>query len=242
MNWIFNVAGNTWVTQAKGDTLRMVVFSSRDSSATAPTGNEFIRISNPTLRISYTSLDKVPSSIAATSISADSILVTWTDNTTTETGFALVNALTGLRMGGNDSTAANVMNKRYGGLSPNTEYAVKVMVLGGKITGDISTDADSCYTRANTPGKPTVTLLSDSLIKFVLEVNGNPAYTEFAVQDSVSGWYVDATAEPETLRTGILGDWGWRTYTGWGGAGGDTLSGVRPGDFYVIRAKARNGQ
>lgn len=104
------------------------------------------------------------------------------------------------------------------------------------------TPADSCYTRAATPGKPTVTFPADSLLKFVLSVNGNPGYTEFAVQDSVRGWFVDATAEPETLRTGLLGVWGWRTYAGWGGAGGDTLAGVQPGNFYVIRVKARNGQ
>jgi hypothetical protein len=87
-----------------------------------------------------------------------------------------------------------------------------------------------------------VTFPANNLIKFVLDVNGNPAYTEFAVQDSVRGWFVDATAEPETLRTEPLGVWGWRTYAGWGGAGGDTLADVQPGDFYVIRVKARNGQ
>jgi len=242
MNWIMNVTGLTWVTQARGDTLRMAVFSSRDSSATAPTGNEYLRVSNPTLRMSYVLTDKVPSNIVATSISPDSILVTWMDNSTTETGFALVNALTGLRMGANDSTAANVTFKRYGGLSPNTEYAVKVMALGGKLAGDISTSADSCYTKANTPGKPTASILGDNRLAFALDPNGNSAFTRFAVEDSVSGRYADATAEPETLRAGPLGEWGWRTYAGWGGAGGDTLAGIRPGDFYTIRAKARNGQ
>jgi len=84
--------------------------------------------------------------------------------------------------------------------------------------------------------------IPDSLMIFTLDTNNNPSYTQFAVQDSVTGWYIDATAEPESLRAPPLGEWGWRTYEQWGAALGDTLSGITPGNLYVLRAKARNGK
>jgi hypothetical protein len=84
--------------------------------------------------------------------------------------------------------------------------------------------------------------LPDSLMIFKIDPNNNPSYTHFAVQDSVSGYYIDATAEPESLSTLPLGEWGWRTYGEWGAAFGDSLSGFTPGNLYVLRAKARNGE
>ncbi|MFC1538729.1 LamG domain-containing protein [Candidatus Latescibacterota bacterium] len=84
--------------------------------------------------------------------------------------------------------------------------------------------------------------LPDSLMIFTLNPNNNPSYTRFAVQDSVSGYYIDASAEPESLSTQPLGEWGWRTYEEWGAALGDSLSGITPGNIYVLRAKARNGE
>ncbi len=242
MKWPFSATGLSWLYQARGDTLRMNVFSSRDSSATAPPGDEFIRIANPALILRYAKTELPPSNAVATAISADSLLVTWTDNSATETGFALVDALTGMRMGGNDSTAANTMVKRMGGLDPNTEYTIAVMALGGKADGDVSTAASPCFTPANTPGMPSAGFPARGRISFTLDPGGNPSWTLFAVQDSATGLFVDASAEPETLRAGPPGEWGWRTYGGWGSAGGDTLAGVRPGGFHVIRVKARNGR
>jgi len=84
--------------------------------------------------------------------------------------------------------------------------------------------------------------LPDSMMIFVLDPNNNPSYTEFALQDSLSGWYIDATAEPESLRAGPPGEWGWRTYDQWGAALGDTLTGIMSDSLYVIRAKARSGE
>ncbi len=133
--------------------------------------------------------------------------------------------------------AAGATSLRVGGLAVNTSYAWKLKVLGGSLHGQYSA-ADSCYTRAATPGKPTVTFPADSLLKFIIDVNGNPAYTEFAVQDSISGKYVDfISGALDTLKAAAS----WRTYANWGGAAGDTLS-VGVGKEYTVRVKARSGQ
>ncbi len=223
-------------------TVRFAIVSGNDSSATAPTGDEWVTFSttNPRLEVTAGWVDAVPTSIVATSIAGatDSILVTWVDNSITETGYALVDSATGLRMGGNDSTAVGITVKRYGGLSPNSYHAIKVMVLGGQIDEEISTASDACYTRAAVPGLPTVTFPSDVLLKFVLNVNGNPSFTEFAVQDSVTGKYVDFISGVVDTFTAAAE---WRTYAGWGSTLGDTVA-VSPGKKYTIRVKARSGQ
>lgn len=242
MKWPFSLTGLSRLFQARGDTLRLTLFSSRDSSATAPAGDEFIRIADPTLIIRYAKADRAPSNVVVTAIPPDSLMVTWTDNSSRETGFALVDALTGARLGGNDSTAADTVVKRMGGLDPNTAYTIAVMTLGGKADGCVSEAASPCYTLARTPGMPSIGFPARGRVSFALDPNGNPSWTLFAVQDSVTGLFVDASAEPETLRAGPPGDWGWRTYGGWGGSSGDTLSGVRPGGYHVIRAKARSGR
>ena len=88
----------------------------------------------------------------------------------------------------------------------------------------------------------SVTAVSDSSLKFIINPLDNPSYTAFAVQDSITGLYVDASSEPDTLRDGPPGDWGWKTFAQWGAALGDTISGLKPDSLYVIRAKARSGE
>jgi hypothetical protein len=371
--------------KAAGDSLKFVMLSSKDISATAPTQAEFFGIdaASSCLRLTYAPPDSAPGLCTLTSISTDSLLVTWNDRSKSEYGYVLLDALTGNKVAGtdtiitagarmelngafNDTTywtsyggrasiasiagglcgnclqitqvsgvsypgvyqnhtfiightyrldafvksgtsgdnafyiafyTANwnslkaktsgitsgdwtyysitwtaditnpciVMSKqtttagtmlfdvltlkdittdgdtytrtlRVGGLSTNTEYAWKIRAVGGGADG-LDSNADSCYTRAATPGKPTVSFPADSLLKFIVAPNGNPAYTEFAVQDSVSGKYVDPLSGVlDTLKSAAA----WRTYAGWGGALGDTMR-VQPGGFYVIRGKARNG-
>ena len=84
-----------------------------------------------------------------------------------------------------------------------------------------------------------MTTVSASSLRIFISPLDNPSYTNFAVQDSVSGKYVDTVAEPDTLRPGPLGEWGWRTFSGWGGVSGSAVGGLKPDSLYVFRAKAR---
>jgi hypothetical protein len=221
-----------WPPQA----VKLVVSSSRDSSRSTPSGNEYITVSEPKMLLRYVCPDSVPSSIVVTAIAKDSLLVTWLDLATSETGFALVDAYTGARLGGNDSTAANTSFKRLGGLTPATVYRIKVQVLGGKIAGDISTVADSCATWAGIPKAPTVSMITNRVRKFVVDTTGtgNPAATKYAVQDSISGKYVvPVFGGTDSMRAGSTDStWVWQTYPQWGGSSGDSVrfpAGVRSG-------------
>ena len=133
---------------------------------------------------------------------------------------------------------ANTTSVNVSGLTPNTVY--QWFVKAYTVYDDSTSSSDSERTLARVPGLTTVTALSDTTLHFIINPLDNPGYTKFAVQDSITGKYADGTAVPDTLREGSPGDWGWRTYSQWGSAAGDTLAGLKPDSLYVIRAKARS--
>lgn len=227
--------GQDSLTAHLGDSLKVTLISNYDISNTAPTQAGFVNIgagaNAPYLKIYLAG--KTPSGVNVTSISGDSLLVAWTDSLGDETGFRIINLDTSLAI---DSTAADATSKRVGGLSVNTLYSLAIQVKGGVYDGYTST-GDYCYTKANTPGAMTITFPADSLLKFVFNVNSNPANTEFAIQDSISGKYVQKITGLDTLGATEM----WGTSAFWGGANGDTVQ-IYPGKNYVIRAKARSGE
>lgn len=238
MNWIFSTLGRATIQAAQGDTVRLVLYSVYDKIATPPTVKEFITVSNPVLRMKYLSYENVPSGVNVTAVSTDSIYVTWlNDDCPSATRFRLVDAYTGIALGADDSTDAAELYKFYGGFSANTKHNIAIQVVGGKLDGEVSASQDSVYTKANTPDIPTQTFPTGTLMKFILAPNSNPSYTEFAVQDSISGKYVYAITGPDTLGTAA---W-WGTYAQFGAAAGDCVT-VAIGKKYVLRSKARSGE
>lgn len=137
---------------------------------------------------------------------------------------------------------AGTTTVRVGGTShtitPNVEYSWKLKVVGGSLDGQFSA-ADSAYSRAAIPGQDTLSNPADSLLVFKLAQNSNPTYTEYAVQDSISGLFVHlfGAGVPDSLKAGAE----WHTYAGWGGAAGDTVA-VGVGKKYNWRTRARSGQ
>jgi hypothetical protein len=241
-------SGAALITRTSADTLRMVMLSSRDVAATAPSGDEYIGASTASLKLFYTLFDAVPSNVVVTSIAGatDSILVTWTDNSLTETGYALVNAYTGTRLGGDDSTAADTSVKRMGGRTPNTKYNIAIKVLGGKIAGDVSTAQDSCYTRAAVLIKPIVRMDTDSTRKVIIDTtgSGNPGYTRYAISDSITGKFVDwISGSLDTLH----GTWTsstaeYRTFANWNISGDTTTVKYSVGKTSAFRIYSKSSQ
>jgi len=200
--------------------------------------------SDTRLTIYYTpgapdTLIAAPGDFLMTVTAADSISAQWTDTTVREYGFVLLNATDSTMVAGTDTLAAGTESADVGELTPNTIYSWFVRAF----TAHEDSSSGSVMTRtfARMPGAGTVEAVSEHAVRFVIDPQDNPPSTKFAVQDSLSGKYVDGTADPDTLRAGPPGDWGWRTYLEWGAALGDTLGGVSPDSLIVIRAKARNG-
>ncbi len=236
----FNAAGRSLLYNESGtsaDSLKYVLLSSLDVSATAPTNNGFLALNTTNARFVYQWRRNsfVPSTFTTTVDGTTTITCAWNDLSLDETGFRIINSYTGAYL---DSVSAGVATKQLTGLSVNTKYNLTVQVKGGVRDGNNSAVSDSCYTQANAPGAITVTYPSTSLMKEVLNVNSNPSNTHFALQDSITGKYQHllGAGVADTLRT--LADW--NTYAEWGGANGCSLS-VTPGRLYRLRAKARSG-
>jgi hypothetical protein len=101
-----------------------------------------------------------PSNLAATVASSTSIALSWTDNSSNETGFELWRSTTGPTGTYTllTSPAANATSANDTGLTPGTQYCYQVRALGGGITPTSDFSSSSCAT----PVSVRVVLFGDS--------------------------------------------------------------------------------
>ena len=235
---------------ARGDSIRRVFLSSRDVSATAPSGNELFYVSSGagyTWLILYAALaDSAPTGLALTPLSATSMRAAWTDRAHSERGYILVDSATGAAV--SDTLGANTTTVDIDSLDVNTRYVWKVKALGGGANGQESAAVDE-YTLPNTPGAPTVSFPADTLMTVTLDPNGNPGYTPFNLMATTSTpgetLWVDFGSAPPRLRTWgtatLDSAWAWASYSDHGGAIGVTLpAGV--GRKYTWAARGLSGR
>ncbi len=132
-------------------------------------------------------------------------------------------------------TNANWGTKTVTGLSVGTQYTFQVKARNGNNTETAFGSTASLYTLANAPSAPTVNTPATSSLKVIVAENSNPSSTEFAIQETITGFYVkaDGTMSDATAV--------WQTKTNWGGASGVTVSGLSPNVQYTFKVKARNG-
>lgn len=236
--WTYNLTGRQSIYAARGDTLRQTFLSSLDIASTAATRGEYLQLSGaPLLTMSVDLPDSVPTGFTLSAIDPDSLLAAWVDHAHSEYGYVLMDVDTGLKVAGTDTLAANSTSARIGGRTPNTLHRWKIRAVGGGAHG-MESGADSTYTLAAAPvAAPTLTFPTGTTAVVVIDTTGtgNPSYTEYAIQDSISGLYVDADGDSFKAEAE------WRTFDNWGGAAGDTLA-VLTGKKYTIRVKARSGQ
>ena len=74
-----------------------------------------------------------------------------------------------------------------------------------------------------------------------IDPGNNPAYTSFAVKDSISGQFINVTTK-RLQSPGVTVDstWAFGTHAAWNGAAGDTIQ-VEPSTNYCFRAYAKDG-
>lgn len=121
------------------------------------------------------------------------------------------------------------------GLSVNTQYTFvsKARSRSGIETAD--SNMVSKYTKANTPGTPSVVTKDSSSATIKVSANGNPSNTKYLIQEVNSGKYLN-------LSTKLLSTTqSWNTYSELGGSSGVKINGLNAGQTYIFRVKAKNG-
>ena len=117
----------------------------------------------------------------------------------------------------------------FTGLTPNTRYNTRAHATNSYGI-DYSSRSDF-RTLANVPSAPSVSNPTPSTLDISVNVNSNPASTEFAIQDTVNGKYLQANG----MRANTIV---WQTATSWGTT---IITGLTSGTTYIFRVKSRNG-
>ena len=117
------------------------------------------------------------------------------------------------------------------GLSVNTQYTANIFVYDS--WGNVTSSASEVtfYTLANTPGTPTGTAVSSSSIQSVIDTNGNPSHTLYALHIPSTPMYIGSDGIVTTTPI-------YQTSTTWDGI---TSIGLNANTEYAIEVLAKNG-
>lgn len=102
--------------------------------------------------------------------------------------------------------------------------------------------SDTTWTWAAVPGMTDVSVIDSTRLLIKIDTNENPDYTYFAVEDSITGKFIDINTA--VLRSaGVTADssWAFGRYADWGGENGFTMT-VTPGTQYYFRAYSKDGK
>lgn len=187
----------------------------------------------PVFRFTTGSVPLAPTALAVSGITNSTISLAWTDNDTAESGYRVYSAAAAsgpFTKVGSD-LPANTVTVTNSGLSPNKRYYYRVTAFNAQGESDF-TSTDST-TLANTPNVPAVSSVLFTSVKATIDSTGNPTTTQFAIDETVTGKYVQADGTLGTLPV-------WQSYASWGGSSGVTVTGLSRGTVYSIGVKARN--
>jgi hypothetical protein len=170
--------------------------------------------------------------IGTTSASFNGMITSGGSDALTARGFSY-RTTTGVLISDNQTaeggTTTGAYSKSVTGLSVNTQYFYKAYATNVAGTTLSGTEINF-YTLANVPSAPTVNNATTSTLDVAVNANGNPAATEFAIQET-GGNYVQADG---TLGVSAV----WQTAATWGTK---TVTGLTINTSYTFKVIARNG-
>lgn len=200
--------------------------------------------SSPDANQSTTYTLQAPSNVALTADSTTQITVSWTDNSSSETGNKVYISTTpnadcslATYPGTPDyTTAADAVSQAATSLAVNTQYCAKVVATNGSEDTSAAYAAAPFYTLANIPSAPTVNTPTISSLKVIINQNSNPdADTRYAIYNSTAGKYV------KHADGSLQDNPDWQLYADWGGASGFLNAALSGGTSYIYKVKAENG-
>ncbi|MBP6427682.1 MAG: lamin tail domain-containing protein, partial [Bacteroidia bacterium] len=126
-------------------------------------------------------------------------------------------------------TSPTAISAAISGLSVNTQYNFRAVGTGAGITNGSNA---TFYTFANVPSAPTVGNPSSATLDVsITGTDGNPSSTEYAIQETGSGNYVQANGSLGATDV-------WNSASVWGSK---TVTGLTASTLYTFQVKARNG-
>jgi len=149
-------------------------------------------------------------------------------------------AAAGSSLGGTGGSGQVVLTYNYStpitltdplsGLSPNTQYFWEAFAANS--AGTTFSSERNFYTLAIVPAAPTVNGATTTSLNVNLggSANGNPAITEFAIQETTNNLYVQANG---SLGASAV----WQTTNTWGTV---VVTNLSPGSTFAFQVKARN--
>ncbi len=146
-----------------------------------------------------------PTALAATAASSSAINLSWTDNSTNETGFAIERKTGATGTYAQVATVgANIRTYSNTGLAANTNYYYRVRAVNGTVYSSYSNEANAT-TRPATPAAPTVlaaTAASSSAINLSWTDNSTNE-TGFAIErkTGATGTYAQIATVAANVRT-----------------------------------------
>jgi len=136
----------------------------------------------------------------------------------------------------NGSYGIGAYTKDATGLNPNVSYSYTAYAINPGGTG--TSVCEPFTTLVNKPSAPTVNASSTVSLTTIINTNGNPDTTEYAISCDADGTFLNYT----TNACEAIVDNGdhWRTYANWGGDGGFTDTGLSANTQHTYKVKARN--
>ncbi len=119
-------------------------------------------------------------------------------------------------------------------LPPNTTYNFRVRSINSEEVYSSWSEDISVTTWANTPKDLTFEIVGGTSGRIKFDRNLNPTATKFAIQDKISGKYLDYSTQ-SLVDTPV-----WGSYASWGNTSGVIFRNLQPGVEYSFRAKAIN--
>ncbi|MBU1579298.1 MAG: choice-of-anchor D domain-containing protein, partial [Bacteroidetes bacterium] len=124
---------------------------------------------------------------------------------------------------------AEAFTASFSGLDVNSHYNARAHATNPNGTGYGS--RVDFWTLANVPSAPTVGNDAATTLLLSVNVNNNPAITEFCINESSTGKFVQTDGTLNVIEV-------WQTKADWGTV---TVAGLTTGETYTFRVKARNG-